>query len=120
MKGYWKRPQETKDCLSEDELVSTATSAGWMRTPTCTFSTARMIRSKGYQVAPAELEAVLHEHPAVLDAAVIPKARATWRAARNPQGSRGAPGGLRGQHEELMAFVADHRRRQEIREMEYI
>jgi acyl-coenzyme A synthetase/AMP-(fatty) acid ligase len=31
-----------------------------------------MIKYKGYQVAPAELEAVLMEHPAVLDAAVIP------------------------------------------------
>jgi len=32
-----------------------------------------MIKYKGYQIAPAELEALLLEHPAVLDAAVIPK-----------------------------------------------
>ncbi len=32
-----------------------------------------MIKYKGYQVAPAELEALLYEHPAVLDVAVIPK-----------------------------------------------
>ena len=31
-----------------------------------------MIKYHGYQVAPAELEAVLLEHPAVRDAAVIP------------------------------------------------
>jgi acyl-coenzyme A synthetase/AMP-(fatty) acid ligase len=33
-----------------------------------------MIKYKGYQVAPAELESVLMEHPGVRDAAVIPKA----------------------------------------------
>jgi acyl-CoA synthetase (AMP-forming)/AMP-acid ligase II len=31
-----------------------------------------MIKYKGYQIAPAELEAVLLSHPAVVDAAVIP------------------------------------------------
>jgi acyl-CoA synthetase (AMP-forming)/AMP-acid ligase II len=31
-----------------------------------------MIKYKGYQIAPAELEALLVEHPAVVDAAVIP------------------------------------------------
>ena len=31
-----------------------------------------LIKYKGYQVAPAELEAVLLTHPAVADAAVIP------------------------------------------------
>ncbi|HEY8989358.1 MAG TPA: hypothetical protein VIM39_10080, partial [Candidatus Limnocylindrales bacterium] len=33
-----------------------------------------LIKYKGYQVAPAELEAVLLSHPAVSDAAVIPVA----------------------------------------------
>jgi long-chain acyl-CoA synthetase len=32
-----------------------------------------MIKYKGYQIAPAELEALLMEHPAVMDSAVIPK-----------------------------------------------
>ena len=32
-----------------------------------------MIKYKGYQIAPAELEALLLEHPAVMDSAVIPK-----------------------------------------------
>jgi len=31
-----------------------------------------MIKYKGFQVAPAELEALLRAHPAVLDAAVVP------------------------------------------------
>ena len=33
-----------------------------------------LIKCKGYQVAPAELEALLLTHPAIVDAAVIPKA----------------------------------------------
>ena len=33
-----------------------------------------MIKYKGYQIAPAELESLLMEHPDVRDAAVIPKA----------------------------------------------
>jgi len=33
-----------------------------------------MIKYKGFGVAPAELEALLHEHPAVEDCAVVPKA----------------------------------------------
>jgi acyl-coenzyme A synthetase/AMP-(fatty) acid ligase len=35
-----------------------------------------MIKYEGYQIAPAELEGLLMEHPGVRDAAVIPKADA--------------------------------------------
>ena len=75
MKGYWNNPEETAACLTED---------GWLHTgDVARFDEdgylyliermKEMIKYKGYQVAPAELEALLHEHPAVLDAAVIPK-----------------------------------------------
>jgi acyl-CoA synthetase (AMP-forming)/AMP-acid ligase II len=75
MKGYWKQPQQTAECLDEE---------GWLRTgDIARFDedgyiylierVKEMIKYKGYQVAPAEIEAVLHEHPAVLDVAVIPK-----------------------------------------------
>ncbi|TXL20658.1 acyl-CoA synthetase, partial [Methylococcaceae bacterium HT5] len=33
-----------------------------------------LIKCKSYQVAPAELEALLLTHPAIIDAAVVPKA----------------------------------------------
>ena len=75
MKGYWNNPKETAACLTAD---------GWLHTgDVARFDEdgylyliermKEMIKYKGYQVAPAELEALLHEHPAVLDAAVIPK-----------------------------------------------
>jgi acyl-CoA synthetase (AMP-forming)/AMP-acid ligase II len=74
MRGYWKQPEATAQAILPD---------GWVRTGDIARLDAdgflwlvdrakEMIKYKGYQVAPAELEAVLMEHPAVLDAAVIP------------------------------------------------
>ncbi|KAL6230939.1 hypothetical protein BDW75DRAFT_55514 [Aspergillus navahoensis] len=73
MKGYWRNPQATKETLTED---------GWLRTGDIAFVSnegwfhvvdrkKELIKVKGNQVAPAELEAILLEHPAVADAAVI-------------------------------------------------
>ena len=48
------------------------TSAGSSRKGGCTSPTAKeMIKVNGFQVAPAEIEGVLHGHPAVLDCAVF-------------------------------------------------
>ena len=91
MKGYWNNPKETAACLTAD---------GWLHTgDVARFDEdgylylidrlKEMIKYKGYQVAPAELEALLHEHPAVLDAAVIPKP--DDRRRRDPQGLRRPP-----------------------------
>jgi acyl-CoA synthetase (AMP-forming)/AMP-acid ligase II len=75
MKGYWQRPAESAQALSPD---------GWLRTGdlvradgdgyvTFVERLKEMIKYRGYQIAPAELEAVLLEHPAVLDVTVVPK-----------------------------------------------
>jgi len=75
MRGYWNRPEETADTLTQD---------GWLRTGDIgqfdeegyvyvVDRKKELIKYKGYQVPPAELEALLMEHPAVADAAVIPK-----------------------------------------------
>ncbi len=75
MLGYWQRPEETAETLPEP---------GWIRTGdivqcddegyvTILDRKKEMIKYKGYQIAPAELEALLLEHPAVMDSAVIPK-----------------------------------------------
>jgi acyl-CoA synthetase (AMP-forming)/AMP-acid ligase II len=75
MQGYWQRPDETKETLP---------GGGWIRTGdivqcdeegyvTILDRKKEMIKYKGYQIAPAELEALVMEHPAVMDSAVIPK-----------------------------------------------
>ncbi|CAK8561111.1 unnamed protein product [Lathyrus sativus] len=74
MKGYFNNEEATK---------STLTSDGWLKTgDICYFDCdgflfvvdrlKELIKYKGYQVPPAELEALLLTHPAILDAAVIP------------------------------------------------
>jgi len=75
MKGYLDEPEKTKECLTDD---------GWFKTGDIAkidehgyvFITDRLkelIKYKGFQVAPAELEAVICTHPGVQDAAVIPR-----------------------------------------------
>jgi acyl-CoA synthetase (AMP-forming)/AMP-acid ligase II len=121
MKGYWKRPQETKDCLSEDGWLLTG-DIGWLEEDSYLYLFERkkeMIKYKGYQVAPAELEALLHEHPAVLDAAVIPKAH--LESGEIPKAFIILREGFEASPEELMAFVADKvAPYKKIREVEYV
>ncbi|OCL01979.1 acetyl-CoA synthetase-like protein, partial [Glonium stellatum] len=79
MMGYWGKPEATRETLTED---------GWLRTGDIAYmdeenrlfivdrkkarmSENELIKVKGLQVAPAELEALLLDHPAVADAAVI-------------------------------------------------
>lgn len=73
MKGYYNNPKATKDILMEN---------GWMKTGDIAyfdedydfFITDRLkelIKVKGFQVAPAELEAILRTHPDIQEAAVI-------------------------------------------------
>jgi acyl-CoA synthetase (AMP-forming)/AMP-acid ligase II len=76
MKGYLNRPEETAACLDRE---------GWYHTGDVGFvdrdgyffivdRTKELIKYKGLQVAPAELEGLLVTHPAVLDVAVVRKA----------------------------------------------
>ena len=74
MQGYWNAPEETARALRD----------GWLHTGDIARIDAQgyvyivdrkkeMIKYKGFGIAPAELEALLHEHPAVADCAVVPK-----------------------------------------------
>jgi acyl-CoA synthetase (AMP-forming)/AMP-acid ligase II len=73
MRGYLNRPDATAETIDAE---------GWLRTGDIGFAdedgyfyivdrAKELIKYKGYQVAPAELEAVLLAHPAIADAAVI-------------------------------------------------
>lgn len=72
MKGYLNNEAATKDCLTDD---------GWFKTGDVAIlkkgyfyivdRKKELIKYKGYQVAPAELEANLLTHPKVADVAVL-------------------------------------------------
>lgn len=73
MKGYHNNEEATKAAIVDD---------GWLRTGDIGhfdedgqfFITDRLkelIKVKGFQVAPAELEEILRDHPSIADAAVI-------------------------------------------------
>jgi carnitine-CoA ligase len=91
MKGYWDMPEETAKVLSDD---------GWLRTGdlvtvddegiyTFVGRVKEVIRRRGENVAPAEIEEALAGHPAVFEAAVV-----------------GVPSEL--SEEEIKAFVVLH------------
>lgn len=73
MKGYLGRPQATADMIDADGWLYTGDVAycdadGWLYV---VDRVKELIKYKGFQVAPAELEALLTAHPGIADAAVI-------------------------------------------------
>ncbi|XP_015834355.2 uncharacterized protein LOC655197 [Tribolium castaneum] len=73
MKGYHNRPEETRDAFTKD---------GWFRTGDMMYyddnkllfvsdRLKELIKVKGFQVPPAELEEIIRDFPEVKDAAVI-------------------------------------------------
>jgi acyl-CoA synthetase (AMP-forming)/AMP-acid ligase II len=76
MKGYLNRPGETAESIDREGWYHTG-DVGYVDDEGFFFivdRTKELIKYKGLQVAPAELEALLLTHPAILDAAVVRKA----------------------------------------------
>lgn len=74
MKGYLNRPDATASCVDEDQFFHSG-DIGYADEDGYFFIVDRLkelIKYKGLQVAPAELEALLLSHPAISDAAVVP------------------------------------------------
>ena len=74
MKGYLNQPEATAELIDSEGWLHTG-DIGYADEDGALFIVDRLkelIKYKGRQVAPAELEAVLLSHPAIADAAVIP------------------------------------------------
>ena len=103
MKGYLNNPEATARTLDSD---------GWLRTGdigvvddegylAVVDRLKELIKVKGHQVAPAELEALLLKHPRIADVAVIPVA--DDEAGEVPKAFVVARGALTA--DEVIAFV---------------
>ncbi len=121
MKGYLGLPQETAAVLTAD---------GWLKTGDIGRFDAdgqlhvvdrlkELIKYKGYQVAPAELEAILLEHPAVAEAAIV--ARPDVEAGEIPKAFIVLIAGGTATSDQIMKFVAERvAPYKRVREIEFV
>ena len=123
MKGYLNKPDDTAQSIDADRWYHSG-DVGYADEDGFFFIVDRvkeLIKYKGMQVAPAELEARLLEHPGVLDAAVIPSP--DEEAGELPKAFIVAKEGADrdADSEAIMAFIAErvapHKR---IRRLEFI
>ena len=108
MKGYFGRPEETDTMIDADGWLHTGDIGvvdddGWWF---CVDRVKELIKYKGYQVAPAELEAVLFTSPDVADAAVI--GVYDERGDEVPKAFVVRAPGSSATEDDVLAFVAAH------------
>lgn len=79
MSGYWQKPEQTAEVLRDGYVytrdMATVDERGYV------YLLGRrdeMIISGGFNIAPRTVEEVLHQHPAVLEAAVVGVPDPTW------------------------------------------
>jgi 4-coumarate--CoA ligase len=107
MVGYLNNPEATAATIDDDGWLHTG-DIGHVDEDGHLFIVDRLkelIKYKGFQVAPAELEAVLLTHPAIADAAVI--GRPDDEAGEIPVAFVVLKDGQRATEDEICAFVAE-------------
>ena len=121
MKGYYNNEEATRDTLTED---------GWLHTGDIVRMDPdgyvwvldrlkELIKYKGFQVPPAELEGVLLEHPGITDAAVIGKE--DLESGEIPKAFVVQRSGVELSAEDIMGFVAERVATfKHVREVEFI
>jgi acyl-CoA synthetase (AMP-forming)/AMP-acid ligase II len=108
MLGYLNNPEATRATVDDQGWlhsgdIAVADADGWF---TIVDRLKELIKYKGYQVAPAELEALLLTHPAVADACVI--GIPDPECGEVPKGFVVLREGMAATPDELIAFVALH------------
>lgn len=78
--GYWRQPQATAEAFTDDEFFRTGDLGVLLPDGSLRLAGRKneMFKSGGYNVYPAEVEAVIGSHPAVELVAVVPVPHATW------------------------------------------
>ena len=106
MKGYLGQPEATGATIDEDGFLHTGDVAYIDEDDNCYIvdRVKELIKYKGYQVPPAELEALLLTNPHIKDAAVVRSP--DEEAGEVPKAFVVSDGSLTA--EEIMAFVAEH------------
>ncbi|CAN5502429.1 4-coumarate--CoA ligase family protein [soil metagenome] len=108
MRGYLGNDEATRDTIDADGFlhtgdIATVTSEGIV---SIVDRLKELIKYKGYQVAPAELEALLLTHASIADAAVVGAHDAEGEEV--PKAFVVVQPGAEITAEEVMAFVAEH------------
>ncbi len=121
MKGYYNNEEATRETIDDDGWLYTGDIVR-MNEDGCVWILDRkkeLIKYKGFQVPPAELEGLLLEHPGIADAAVVPKPDV--EAGEVPKAFVVARQGVELSGDDVMSFVASRVATfKHVREVEFI